>query len=304
MLSKTELLRVFVIAAESKTFRYAATRLNMSPQSVSRVIKTLEDNYGELLFHRNTRTIKITKFGEQLLSNAQHALAIVNEVFQFGKQQKIDDELCGTVTLTTPNLIGRDYLYPLLRDFKQKYPEIQIDIRSSNSFSQVVDEQIDIGIRVGQVKNNGFIVKKVNEIRFFMMASPAAIAQFGEPHDIDDLKHLPAIESRDSHSGKSWAWMFSEQREIHPENVVLRTDDPEIEYRAVVDGLGFGQLADWMAYNDIQQNRLVRLLPSHEPKPWDVLVYRPQRGPVPTRVRLLYDEIVDYMSNVNHSLVM
>lgn len=299
MLSKTELLRVFVVAADANTFREAALKLNMSPQSVSRVIKALEDTYGELLFHRNTRTIKITKFGEQLLSSAKHALDVVNDVFNLGQHQQNQDELSGTVTLTTPTLTGRDYLYPLLRDFKKKYPQIQIDIRSSNSFSHLVDEQIDIGIRVGRIKNNGFIVKKVNEVRFFIVATPDVLEQYGTPKNIYDLKRLPAVESIDSNSGKGWAWMFANDVEFHPENVVFRTDDPEIEYFAVLDGLGFGQLSDWIAKEDIKQNKLICILNESEPKPWDVYVYRPQRGPVPARVRLLYDEIVEYMRKFN-----
>lgn len=299
MLSKTELLRVFVVAADANTFREAALKLNMSPQSVSRVIKALEDTYGELLFHRNTRTIKITKFGEQLLSSAKHALDVVNDVFNLGQHQQNQDELSGTVTLTTPTLTGRDYLYPLLRDFKKKYPQIQIDIRSSNGFSHLVDEQIDIGIRVGRIKNNGFIVKKVNEVRFFSVATPDVLEQYGTPKNIYDLKRLPAVESIDSNSGKGWAWMFANDVEFHPENVVFRTDDPKIEYLAVLDGLGFGQLSDWIAKEDIKQNKLICILNESEPKPWDVYVYRPQRGPVPARVRLLYDEIVEYMRKFN-----
>jgi len=295
MLSKTELLRVFVVAADSNTFREAAIKLNMSPQSVSRVIKALENTYGELLFHRNTRTIKITKFGEQLLANARHALDVVNEVFNLGKHKQVKDELSGMVTLTTPTMIGRDYLYPLLRDFKKKYPQIQVDIRSSNSFSHLVDEQIDIGIRIGQIKNNGFIVRKVNEICFYVVATPELIEQYGIPQDVHELKILPSTESIDGNSGRGWAWMFANDVEFHPENVVLRTDDIEIEYLAVLDGMGFGQLPDWMVKNDVQKNKLVRILKDSEPKPWDVYVYRPQRGPVPARIRLVYDEIVEYM---------
>lgn len=298
MLSKTELLRVFVVAAESKTFRDAADRLNMSPQSVSRVIKTLEETYGELLFHRSTRTIKITKFGEQLLSRASHALEVVNDVFLFGQQNSTHDELSGNITITTPDLIGRDFLYPLLRDFHKNYPKINIDVRASNSFSHLVDEQIDIGIRVGKIRNNGFIVKKVNVIKFFLVASPEALTNFGIPRHINDLKRLPAIEAIDCNSGKGWPWLFADGIELHPENVNFRTDDPEIERLAILDGFGFGQISDLIANDDIKNGRLIRLLEDSEPEPWDVYVYRPQKGPVPARVRLLYDSIVDYLSTL------
>ncbi|NCB56356.1 MAG: LysR family transcriptional regulator [Gammaproteobacteria bacterium] len=296
MLSKSELLRVFVVAAESKTFRDAADKLHMSPQSVSRVIKMLEGTYGELLFHRSTRTIKITKFGEQLLSRASHALDVMNDVFLFGQKKNNHDELSGNITITTPDLIGRDFLYPLLSDFHKKYPKIHIDIRASNSFSHLVDEQIDIGIRVGKIKNNGFIVRKVNEIKFFLVASPEAINNFGTPKHVEDLKNLPAIEAIDCNSGKGWPWLFADGIEIHPGNVNFRTDDPEIERLAILDGFGFGQISDWIANNDIKNGHLIRLLEESEPEPWDVYVYRPQKGPVPARVRLLYDSIVDYLS--------
>lgn len=296
MLSKTELLRVFVVAAESKTFRDAADRLNMSPQSVSRLIKTLEETYGELLFHRSTRTIKITKFGEQLFSHAVHALDVINEVFLFGSQNSNIDELQGNITITTPDLIGRDFLYPILRDFHKAYPSIHIDVRASNSFSHLVDEQIDIGIRVGKIKNNGFIARKVNKIRFFLVASPAILQQYGYPNQVSDLKTLPTIEAIDCNTGKGWPWLFSNNIQLHPENVKFRTDDPEIERLAILDGLGFGQISDLIAHNDITQGRLIRLLEEEEPEPWDVYVYRPQKGPVPARVRLLYDRIVGYLS--------
>ena len=298
MLSKSELLRVFVVAAGSNTFREAADKLNMSPQSVSRVIKTLEQTYGELLFHRSTRTIKITKFGEQLLSHAAHALEVVNDVFLFGQQNNHHDELSGNITITTPSVIGRDYLYPLIRDFQKKYPKIHVDIRASNNFSHLVDEQIDIGIRVGKIQNNGFIVKKVSEIQFFLVASPELIEKFGSPQHTDDLKKLPAVELINSNSGKGWPWLFQINIAIHPENVHFRTDDAEIEHLAILDGLGFGQISDWIANDDIQRGRLIRLLEEAEPEPWDVYVYRPQRGPVPARVRLLYDSIVEHLSIV------
>nr|WP_321269912.1 LysR substrate-binding domain-containing protein [uncultured Tolumonas sp.] len=295
MLSKSELLRVFVVAADSKTFRDAAEKLNMSPQSVSRVIKTLEETYGELLFHRSTRTIKITKFGEQLLSRASHALDVVNDVFLFGQTQNSADELSGNITITTPDLIGRDFLYPLLRDFHLKYPKIHIDVRATNSFSHLVDEQIDIGIRVGKIQNNGFIVKKVNEIKIFLVAAPSVIKQFGSPQHPDDLKKLPVVESIDCNTGKAWPWIFANDIEFHPGNVNFRTDNSEIERFAILDGFGFGQISDWISNHDIKNGRLIRLLEDSEPEPWDVYVYRPQKGPVPARVRLLYDIIVDYL---------
>lgn len=233
-----------------------------------------------------------------MLSRASHALDVVNDVFLFGQQQNSLDELSGNVTITMPDLIGRDFLYPLLRDFHQKYPKIHIDVRAFNSFSHLVDEQIDIGIRVGKIKNNGFIVKKVNEIKNFLVASPDAINKFGTPRDINALKSLPVVESIDCNTGKGWPWMFADDMVFHPENVNFRTDDPEIERLAILDSFGFGQVSDWIVNHDIKNGHLIRLLEDFEPEPWDVYVYRPQKGPVPARVRLLYDSIADYTKNL------
>lgn len=102
------------------------------------MIKALRQTYGELLFHRSTRTIKITKFGEQLLSRASHAFDVVNDVYSANNSATLQIRLGGNIT--TLDLIGRDFLYPLLRDFHQKHPKIHIDVRASNSFSHLVDE--------------------------------------------------------------------------------------------------------------------------------------------------------------------
>lgn len=298
MHSKVDLLRVFVSAAESGSFKEAAEKLAMSPQSVSRVIKDLEQEFGELLFHRNTRTVKITKFGEEVLSHASNAINVVSDVFLLGKK-KNEAQLTGKVTITTPNIVGRDFLYPALRKIQVSHPQIQIEIRASNTFSNLVGEQIDFGIRVGKISNNSFVAKKVNELRFFLAASPDMLKKHGLPKTLDELKKLPAVQLIDSNTGRARPWVCTQGKEFLPENIMFSTDDPEIARLAMLDGVGFGELSNMLSKNDVADGNLVKIFSKFEPKPWDIYVYRPQRGPIAPSVRVVHDTVVDYLRSVH-----
>lgn len=295
MISKVELLRVFVVAAQSKTFREVAGKLNMSPQSISRVIKDLESGFGEILFHRNTRTIKITKFGEELLSQASNALDVVDDVFKIGIKKNYSDDYHGKVTITTPSLIGKNFIFSAIKSVLVDYPHIEIDIRASDSLSNLIDEQIDIGIRVGHIRDNGFIVKPVNKIKFHIVGTPSLISKYGQPDNLEDLNQIPATALIDMNTGRVWPWILSDGKSIYPQNVKFSTDSSEIECQAILESIGFGQMSDIMANEYIQSGLLLPVLQKYEPEPWDLYVYRPQKGPVPGRVRVLFDHIVAHL---------
>lgn len=216
MLSRAELLNVFVICAQSASFREAAVKLNMSPQSVSRIIKTLETTFGELLFHRDAKQVKITKFGEALLEKADKALYAVDEVFS----NSVDAEsLSGKVTIAAPTEIAGDHIFPALMQLNTTYPDINVSVRASSHYSHLIDEQIDIGLRVGPVKDNRFIVKRLNTMHFHLVAALSLLEKFGTPSSTDALNAFPFVDSIDAKTGKSWPWDLKSDIELKPANV-------------------------------------------------------------------------------------
>lgn len=292
MSNHLECMRIFCAAAEAGSFKEAAARLGVSPQAVTRAVKSLENKVGEPLFYRNTRQMRITDFGEQLALRARETLSRVDDLFVRSEQQPAAN-IAGSVRITAPTVIGRRFLLPVLSRIANEFPGIMLDLRLSDTLSNVVEQQIDIGIRVGFLRDSSFVARAVSKISFLAVGAPELVARLGKPATIRALIDMPTIAMVDKNTGKPWPWYFADDHQFVPRSNAFITDDAESELGLVLAGVGFGQIADCLALPHIRAGRLVPVLEAETPPPWDLFVYRPQRGPVPPRIRLVYDRIVE-----------
>ena len=286
-----ELLRVFRTTAESNSFRDAAARLGTSPQGVTRAIQRLEKHYGELLFHRSTRQVRITAFGEGLLEQVRPALERFEDLWQKpGTDQQAS--LSGTVRITAPHSLGSRAVLPALERVAARHPGITLDVRLSDRISNTVDEGIDVGIRVGFMRDSRFVARKAADMRLPIVAAPRLIKKLGMPGGVDALAGLPVTAALDINTGRPWPWHFKAGRQWKPASPAFVADNADMEMGAALAGIAFAQLADYMAAPYIASGKLVRVLKHEEPPAWGLYVYRPQRGPVPARVRAVFDELL------------
>lgn len=289
MLNQLDMLRIFCVAAETSNFREAAARLGISPQGVTRAVKDLERHFGEVLFHRSTRQVRVTDFGEQLALRGRQSILEMDALFQ---PSNADAELPIRLRITAPRSLGRMHVLPALMQLALDHPNIILDLRLADAISDVVDEQIDIGVRIGFFRDNRFVARPVAKMSFVIAGAPELIARRGKPKDIEDLANFPTTAFVDGNSGRAWPWYFAEGKQYLPAAPALMTDDPEAERDAVLAGLGYGQLPRFLAAPHLRTGKLVTVLDECAPMPWEVYVYRPQRGPVPSRIRLVFDQIV------------
>ncbi|BCG25158.1 transcriptional regulator [Pseudomonas tohonis] len=296
MLNRMEMLRIFCIAAESASFREAATRLGASPQTVTRAIKDLEQLVGEPLFHRSTRQVQITAYGELLAAQARETLGSFDQLFQ-RHVRRGRDEMAGRVGVTAPRSIGRRFVLPLLAELQREHPEIVLDMRLSDQMTDSVDEQIDIGVRMGFIRDRRYIARPTATVPLYVVGAPALVERVGAPEDTDALNRLPTTALIDGNTGRLWPWTFAEGRQLQPQRAAFTTDDQECECEAVLAGVGFGQLPSYLVTPHIRSGRLVRVLVDDESPSWEMFVYRPQRGPVSPRVRRVFDRLVERLSD-------
>lgn len=283
------------MAAESANFRQAAIRMGISPQVVTRAVKELEFVFGELLFHRNTRQVRITAFGERLLQRARDSINALDDLFLDNNHGK-DDALAGTVRIAAPGVLARSYLLPVLNRIALEHPRITLDLRLSDVITDAVNDKIDIGIRIGFLRDSRYVARAVAQVAFFFCAAPSLLTRHGVPQTIEELMQRPVTAMVDRNTGRLWPWYFAGGRQVTPRLPAFVTDDPETERRAVLDGIAFGQLPAYMAMPYLRSGALTTVLPALAPPPWDLYVYRPQRGPVPARVRLVFDALLDAFS--------
>lgn len=294
-MNKLELLRIFCTAAQSDSFKAAAVRLGISPQAVTRAVQQLEQSTGEVLFHRSTRHIRLTRFAETFVVQANNSLQQLDALFQ--RHQAADtNAIAGLVRVAAPKVM-RTLLMPVLNSLALQHPALQLDVRLSDQIADVVDEQIDVGLRIGMIRDNSFIARTVARVGLYLTASPALLQKYAVPSYLEQLAELPATALMDKATGRAWHWYLKEGQLWSPKNISFIADDSEAEADATLAGLGVSQLASFMAIPHLRSGALVRLLPELEPEPWPLSIYRPQRGPVPERIRLVFDTLVRAFSD-------
>jgi DNA-binding transcriptional LysR family regulator len=290
MENQLDLIRIFSVTAASASFREAAVRLGTSPQVVTRAIQKLEKQLGETLFHRSTRSMRITTFGKTFAVRATAAMQSVDNLFDVNSRAA--DTIAGTVRVTAPSGLGRRYVAPILMDVMRDHPGLVIDMRLSDTLASVVDEQIDIGVRSGFITDGRFIARRVGALPIYTVASPKLLATTGVPKNIDALLAMPLTALIERSTGRAWPWVFKHNRQLVPELPALITDDIEFEVLGCIDGKGVSQCPEYAVRDAIAEKRLVRVLRRSDPDPWNLYVYRPQRGPVPKRIRIVFDTLI------------
>lgn len=291
MQNKQEALRIFCCAAEEMSFKYTATRLGISPQKVTRAIKELESLLGEQLFHRSTRRVKLTDFGLGFFKQAKIAMEQLNRLFQ-----KDTEDINGVVRITAPHTYGSEIIMPILAEITRLYPAITIEFHLSNIHSDLVDEKIDIGIRIGFLHDQTCIVRQSRTMPFHLVASPKLLEQMPPPDSVDELAHLPIVALLNRKTGRYWPLEFSQKRYFYPKSTAFVTDTPDIERKAVLAGLGFAQLAEYLVEEHIASGELVSVLHDDAPPPWPVNLYHTHQTPYPMRVRLVFDYLFNKLN--------
>ncbi|HGM5415675.1 LysR family transcriptional regulator [Serratia liquefaciens] len=288
MLNQFELIKIFCAAAESRSFRQAAALLGKSPQSITRAIKELEALRGEILFYRSTRSLKITREGEALAREAGMLMKNIERLVI--RNDESDDTLpSGHISLTMPASFGRRFVVPALNTFRQRYPDITVTCILTDTHSDVVDEKIDIGLRTGFLRDNRYVARKIRDVRFYILGTPELISRVGKPVEMEHLSQMPVVALLDHCTGRFWPWTFDNEKSFTPDAPRFVTDDLDAYCDVIVNGAGFGQLADYLALPLIEKGLVLPVMQEKMPSTWGLYIYRPQTGPVPARIRLLFD---------------
>lgn len=296
MLNRLEIVRVFLAVADCASFREAANQLGTSPQKVTRAVQEFERLVGELLFHRSTRQMKITDFGAGLAQDARAAVDSFDQLFARAEQGS-SEEITGRVGLTAPHAIGKLYLTRFLADLRIQHPKLLIELSLDDELTDAVASKIDIGIRVGTVRDRRFIARPVASVPLIVVGSPSLVSTSGAPLHVEDLHDLPMSTLLDRRSGRPWPWTFSNDVSFVPALPAFTCDDPETELEMVLQGTAYAQMPEYLAEPHLSQGRLVEVLADHVPEPLDLVLYRTRPGQPPNRVRFVYDYLLSKLSD-------
>lgn len=295
-MNRLESLKVFVSLAETLHFKETANRLAVSPQVITRIINELENELGETLFQRSTRQVKLSDFGESFLPKAMSLLADADALF--GSVKKTGNaRIAGVVRIGVPDMSLMSQILGEVIEKAKEFDELRLDWQADLGLQDVVDKQIDTGIRFGTPEDSRLIIKKVGTMDDCIVASPALIERLGTPKTWQDLqKNYPLSALLNPNTGRAWAWYLSNEHQFMPNNPKFMASSMNDELIAVLGGLTLGCLPRQLCRPYLERGELIEIFPKIKRKQWTCYIYRPSQNVVHPRVKLVFDWLCEIMA--------
>ncbi|MEZ4222846.1 MAG: LysR family transcriptional regulator [Polyangiaceae bacterium] len=282
-------VEAFVAVAEARSFLRASRNLGLSPAAVSRSVKRLEQELGTELIHRTTRRVELSREGQAFHRRARVALEELRLAADEVALARV--EVRGTVTMSASLVLGR-WLAGELPKLMDLHPDLHVELELSDSYRRLVDDRVDVALRVGHGDGEGLVAKKLRDVRWCTVASPAYLARFGLPQTPDDLTAHRCLVFRGPRGRvSSWNFQAPGSDRVEPLSVTgaLSLDQGELLVDLALAGGGICQVFDFMVVDAIANGSLVRLLPHYEaPGPTLNALCLPGQRRNP-RVRALFD---------------
>lgn len=270
-------------------FAAAGRALGIPKSRLSRRIAELEARLGVRLLQRTTRKLSLTEAGQQYF---RHCVAMREQADAAEEAVAlVHGEPRGTVRITCPVTLAQSTIGALLPLFLRRHPEVRIDMQVSNRVVDVVQEGVDIALRVRPTLDDSgsLVVKNLGPTSALLLASPALLERQGRPKSVEDLARLSTVAMSAADGRASWGLRGPHGREFDLQHHPVYTADDMLTLKyAVLEGTGIGVLPDYLCTREVNEGRLVDALPGWAPRTGVVhAVFSSRRGMVPAVRRLL-----------------
>lgn len=286
----TELEAVLAVARLG-SFRAAAASLEMSTSALSQAVAALEARIGTRLFHRTTRSVRLTAAGERFVGEVAPAVADIQGALERASEEAGTPS--GALRINASAGAAHLAMWPYLVPFLRKYPEVHLDLVTDDRLIDIVREGFDAGIRTADTVPGDMVAVPFGPpIRFAVVGTPDYFARHGRPRTPADLVHHVCIRARMS-AGHIYRWEFERRGETLAVETggTLTLDEPRLMLEAALAGLGLAYVAEFQATEALAAGRLERVLEDWTP-PFDRLcLYYPGRRHVPAPLRALVELI-------------
>lgn len=287
----TEALRLFVIAAKLLNISAAGRELGLSPATAGTRLAKLEQQVGADLLHRSTRKVALSLEGSEFLPFAKEIIAQEDAgMVALGKGNPVAS---GTLRFACSSTFAQLYIAPILSQFLDQYPEINLDLRLSDTQAKLIEGGYDLALRNLAIEDSSMIGRKLAGDTRILCASSSYLDQYGTPEEPDDLTDHrllifgEAVRVLEAGNGR--------QCQFPPDNTQERVmcDDGTSTRIATLAGTGISMNSLWSVHQNLQDGSLVRVLPDYEVQDGSAvwLVY-PKANVVSAKVRVMIDFLI------------
>jgi DNA-binding transcriptional LysR family regulator len=260
-MDRYEVLNVYVRVVDAGSLSAAARTIPMSLATVSRHIAALEAHFGARLLRRTTRNLAITEEGRIVYERAKAILADFDELgsaLSAGRR-----ELAGRLRISAPSLLGRLVIAPLLPRFLAQHRSLAIDLLLVDRVVNLVEEGLDLAVRVGHLPDSSLIARKLDDIQMVVCAAPGYLARHGVPATPDDLRHHDCLVFSDAPGPVDWRFQMDGACVRVSVTGRLWANNLDTLVAASVDGAGIVRAPAWQVVGEIGASRLRPVLPRY-----------------------------------------
>ncbi len=287
-------LEFIVLLARHGSLSAAARALDLTPPAATKRLAQLEARLGVRLVNRTTRSLSLTSEGETYVAHATRILASIGEMEEAVSSSKAAPR--GLLRINATLGFGRTVIAPIVSNFARLHPQVEVQMEVTDRPVDLVERGVDLAIRFGALPDKRLVARRVMSNRRMLCASPAYLAQHGEPIQLADLARHRCILHRQNDDAYG-IWRFTKDRQEESVKVqgALASNDGDIVLGWALDGHGILVRSEWDLARYVESGRLKVVLPDWQLPSADLFVYYPNRRNQAARTRAFIDFLVEHL---------
>lgn len=285
---------IFAKVAQFESITGAARSLGMPISTVSRRLSVLEAELGVSLLRRTTRRVSLTPQGRDYFSECQEPLNLLQDAERVLTQTQKKPE--GLLRITIPFTLSREPFVDFISAFLKDHPRIRVDLFITNRFLDLVAENVDVAIRIGELRDSSIIARRLGKTVFYVVAAPEYVRARTLPEEPADLKSHDCVLLNGKNNERDWDLVSGRRKvTVHVSGPVSSRDNNTIT-AFVHRGHGIGLLPSTFCDESIAKGKLIRLLPKWATSPIPVFAVYPSRRFLPLRLNVFLEALATWKS--------
>jgi DNA-binding transcriptional LysR family regulator len=280
-------MSAFVAVVDEGGFSAASRKLGMPLATISRKVSELEELLRVSLFNRSTRKVTLTDSGQQFFETARRLLDELEEAERAASGEYKAPR--GELVITAPIVFGRLHLTPIVVEFLKAYPEVSVRLLLSDQITDLLDEHIDLAVRISALPDSSLVAVRVGTIRTVVCASPTYLAKYGTPRHPSDLAAHDCVTRAELSRPNAWLFRIGRSIKHFPVRRRLMVTTAEAAIDAAIADAGLTRVLCYQIVEAERDGDLVKVLCDYEPEPVPVSLVYPGSRLIPLKLRSFID---------------
>jgi DNA-binding transcriptional LysR family regulator len=287
-MDRFDAIKAFVTVADHSGFAPAARKLGLSTSAITRHVAALEERLGVRLLNRTTRAVSLTDPGLRFLERSRRILVDLHEAEQMAESEQ--GEPLGRLVVSAPQVFGRLHIAPLICDFMARHPKITAELLLSDRMLHLVEDGIDLAIRIGHLTDSSEIARKAGAVRRVLVASPDYLARAGVPASPETLREHRLIAFTALTAADHWRfWSHGEHQDVAVRPAYVTNSADAAIWHAAQNG-GLTIALSYQVADHIRDGRLRLVMIDHEPEPYPIQIVYPSSRLLSRKVRAFIEQ--------------